>query len=112
MPKLTVFMPVYNGEKYLKGAIESILKQTFRDFEFLIINNASTDRSVEIIESYKDPRIKLLHNDVNKGLVASRNRGFKESQTEFIALLDCDDIAHHQRLELQIKFLEKNQVHL
>jgi len=101
-------MPVYNGEKYLREAIESMLNQTYKEFDFLIINDGSTDRSVEIIESYKDPRIKLLHNDGNKGLVITRNRGFQESQTEFIALFDCDDIAHRQRLESQISFLEKN----
>jgi len=98
-------MPVYNGEKYIKEAIDSVLNQTFKDFELLIINDGSTDGSVKIIESYGDPRIRLVHNEKNLGLVETRNRGFAESKAEFIALLDCDDIAYPERLEKQYEFL-------
>ena len=107
-PKVTVLMPVYNGEKYLKESIESILNQTFTDFEFLIINDGSIDNTFKIIKSYKDPRIRLLENEKNLGLVATRNRGIKESLGEFIALLDSDDVAYPKRLKKQINFLESH----
>ena len=74
-PAITVFMPVYNAEKYLKEAIDSILNQTFQNFELLIIDDGSTDESVKIIEGYTDWRIRLIHNDGNKGLPYTRNRG-------------------------------------
>lgn len=107
-PAVTVFMPVYNGEKYLKESMDSILNQTFRDFEFLIINDGSTDNTVQIIQSYTDPRIRLLENEKNMGLVPTRNRGIKESAGKFIAILDSDDIAHPKRLEKQMAFLESH----
>lgn len=107
-PKITVVMPVYNGEKYIREAIDSILNQTFSNFELLIIDDGSTDNSVKIIKTYKDKRINLIHNFKNMGLVFTRNRGLLESKTEYIALLDCDDIAHHARLEKQHSWLEKN----
>ena len=73
--KVTVLMPVYNGEKYLREAIDSILNQTFADFEFLIINDASTDNSAEIIRSYNDNRIIIIENDKNIGLPTTLNNG-------------------------------------
>ena len=78
-------MPVYNGASYLAPAIESILGQTYFDFEFILINDGSIDNSVEIIQSYSAPRIRLLHNEKNAGLAAVRNRGIDEAQGEFIA---------------------------
>lgn len=105
-PKITVLMPVYNGEKFLREAIESILNQTFTDFELLIINDGSTDKSVEIIESYKDPRIRLLHNEKNKGLIYSLNRGIDLASGEYIARMDCDDISLPKRLEKQVAFMD------
>jgi len=107
-PKITVLMPVYNGEKHLKEAIESILNQTFKDFEFLIINDGSTDRSVEIIESYSDPCIRLVHNEQNLGLITTLNRGFDLCKGEYIARMDADDISLSIRLEKQVKFLDSN----
>jgi len=92
-PKVTVLMPVYNGEQYLREAIESILTQSFTDFEFLIINDGSTDSSVEIIESYDDPRIRLIHNEANLKLVATLNKGVDLARGEYIARMDCDDIS-------------------
>lgn len=106
--KLTVFMPVYNGEKYLREAIESVLNQTLADFEFIIINDGSTDNSVKIIESYQDKRIKLINNFKNMGLVFTRNRGLAESKTKYVAFLDCDDVAYPTRLKKQFDWLEKN----
>lgn len=107
-PKVSVVMPVYNGASYLGPAIESILGQTYHDFEFILINDGSIDNSVEIIQSYSDPRIRLLHNKKNAGLAAVRNRGIDEAQGEFIAWLDCDDISLPTRLEKQVLFFEAN----
>jgi glycosyltransferase involved in cell wall biosynthesis len=110
-PEVTVLMPVYNGEKYLRESIESILNQTFKDFEFLIINDGSTDGSVLIVEEYKvkDPRIRLVHNKVNMNIIPTLNRGIELAHGKYIARMDCDDIALPKRLEKQVKFMEKNQ---
>ncbi|NHJ46179.1 MAG: glycosyltransferase family 2 protein, partial [Asgard group archaeon] len=106
--KVTVLMSVFNGEKYLREAIDSVLHQTFTDFEFLIINDGSTDNSVEIINSYDDERIHLVHNEQNIGLAASLNKGINLARGEYIARMDCDDINHQTRLEKQVKFMDKN----
>ncbi|NTV50370.1 MAG: glycosyltransferase [Geobacteraceae bacterium] len=106
--KVTVLMPVYNGERYLREAIESILNQTFPDFEFLIINDGSTDHSVEIIASYNDPRIKLIHNEINLGLISTLNRGIDLAKGEYIARMDCDDVSLPERLEKQVTYLDEN----
>lgn len=108
MPKATVLMPVYNGEKYLKEAIESILNQTFKDFEFLIINDGSTDNSVKIINSYQDKRIRLVHNETNLGLIYTLNKGIDLVESEYIARMDCDDISSTNRLSKQIKYLDQH----
>jgi glycosyltransferase involved in cell wall biosynthesis len=104
--RITIVMPVYNGAKYIRRAIDSLLGQTYKDFELLIINDGSTDTSADIVNSYKDPRIKLLTNPKNMGLVETRNRGVKEAGTEFVGFLDADDIAMSDRLEKQIYFLD------
>ena len=110
MPKVTVLMPVYNGEKYLRQAIDSILSQTFSDFNFLIIDDGSSDKSREIIQSYQDtfPKVKLLSNPQNIGLMASLNKGIKEIGSTYIARMDADDVAFPCRLEKQIQFLEEH----
>src|SRR6266567_1474240 len=89
-PIVSVLMPVYNGEKYLSVAIESILSQTFSDFEFLIVNDGSTDDSVEIIRDYakKDSRIKLLNNEKEKGIVGALNTGIEKAAGSYIARMD------------------------
>lgn len=101
-------MPVYNGEKHLREAIESILGQTFSDFEFLIINDASTDSSRDIILSYKDSRIKLIDNEENLGLSASINKGIKLAQGQYIARMDADDISLPKRFQKQVEFMDRN----
>lgn len=106
VPKVTVLMPVYNGERYLGEAIQSILSQTFWDFEFLIINDGSSDKSVELIKSFKDNRIRLLENGVNRGLVFSLNRGMELARGDYVARMDCDDISVSQRLGRQVAFME------
>lgn len=107
-PMVTVLMSVYNGERFLKEAIDSILNQTFTDFEFLIINDGSTDRSVEIIESYEDPRIRLINNEKNLKLIASLNKGISLARGKYIARMDCDDISMPDRLEKEVNFLENS----
>ena len=101
-------MPVYNAEKFLRIAIDSILNQTFKDFEFIILNDGSTDSSLEIIRSYHDCRIKLIHNEVNMGYCAKLNEGLEAASGKYIARMDSDDISLTQRLEKQVDFLETN----
>ncbi|MFH0892342.1 MAG: glycosyltransferase family 2 protein [Candidatus Falkowbacteria bacterium] len=108
MPKVTVLMPVYNAAKYLNEAIDSILGQTFKDFELLIIDDGSTDLSREIIESYKDKRIRLVINETNLRLIATLNKGISLAQGEYIARMDADDISLPKRLEKQVAFMDKN----
>lgn len=106
-PKVTVLMPVYNGEKYLREATESILNQTYTDFEFLIIDDGSTDNSAELVESYHDPRIRLVRNGANLKLIETLNRGLKLAVGEYIARMDCDDISLPRRLEIQTGLLDR-----
>ncbi len=109
IPKVTVMMPVHNGKRYIKFAIESILSQSYKDFELLIINDASNDQTVKIVNSFKDTRIRLIHNLQRLGLAATRQRGNEEAKGELIAFLDSDDTAHRERLEKQVRFLGKNK---
>lgn len=106
MPKLTVLMPVYNAEKFLAPAMESILQQTFTDFEFLILDDGSTDSSIEIIQSYRDPRIRFYRNEQNMGISPTLNKGIELARAEFIARMDADDIAYPERLQKQYDYLE------
>ncbi len=108
VPLVTVLMPVYNGEKYLREAIESILNQTFTDFEFLIINDGSTDHTEEIILSYNDERIKYVKNETNLRLIATLNKGLDLAKGKYIARMDADDISLPERLEKQVAFMEFN----
>ena len=110
-PKISVLMPVYNAEKYLREAIDSILNQTFIDFEFLIINDASTDNSKKIILSYKDPRIRYYENTNNLGVAKTLNKGLRLAKTNYIARMDADDISIDKRLEFQYnKFGEDKNI--
>lgn len=108
MPQISVVMSVYNGEKYLKEAIESILSQSYKDFEFIIINDGSTDNSLNIINEYKqkDPRIKVISRE-NKGLIESLNEGVKMAEGEYIARMDADDVSLSNRLEKQLKYAQE-----
>lgn len=105
---VSVLMPVYNSEPYISMAIESVLKQTFRDFEFIIIDDGSSDNSLEIIRSFKDERIRIIQNDNNLGLIKTLNNGIQLTRGKYIARMDSDDIAMPDRLEKQVAFLEKN----
>lgn len=111
---VSVIMPVYNAGQFLSAAIESIVNQTFHDFEFIIVDDASTDNSWQIIKSYQKKHpglirpVKLRINR-NNGGDACANQGYKIARGEYIARMDADDIAHPQRLEKQIDFMKKNQ---
>jgi len=107
-PRVTVLMSTYNGEKYLRESIESVLNQTFSDFEFLIIDDGSTDKSRNIILDYDDSRIKYLENKVNLGLTKSLNKGLKLTKGKYIARQDADDVSLPRRLHKQILFMENH----
>lgn len=99
-------MSVYNAQDYLREAIESILGQTFRNFEFLIVNDGSTDASREIVLSYQDPRIRLVDNPSNIGLTRSLNRGLNMARGRWIARQDADDVSLPERMARQIEFIQ------
>lgn len=111
-PFITIFTPNYNNKDFLPEAIESILNQTYSNFEYLIIDDGSIDGSWEIIQKYanKDNRVKAYRNDKNLKIVKTRNRGFKlsSSKAKYFAILDSDDVAILNRLEFQVDFLENN----
>ena len=109
VPLVTVLMAVYNGEKYLVEAIESILSQSLQDFEFLIIDDASTDTSRKLIKGFHDKRINVVSNSENLRLAASLNRGMHLARGEYIARMDADDISLPQRLEKQVAYMEDHR---
>ena len=101
-------MPVFNGAKYIKEAIQSVLNQTFIDFELIIVNDGSTDESAEIVCSFSDKRIRFFENETNKGIVFTRNFAIEKSCGKYIAIFDCDDIMLPEKLQKQVDFLEQN----
>lgn len=110
MPSIDVFIPCYNAEKYIEKAIESVQKQQYTDFRMLIIDDGSTDRSVQIVQRLmkKDNRIVLLQNECNLGVQFTRNRGLNECISDYIAFMDADDIMPEYRLMHQMLFLEEH----
>ena len=108
--KVSIIMPNYNCEKFIKDTIESVINQTYSNWELLIVDDCSTDSSVEIINGYcqKDERIKLFINDVNKGAAASRNWAMREASGRWIAFLDSDDLWLPEKLEKQLAFMTEN----
>jgi len=107
MTSISIVMSVFNGEKFLSEAIDSMLQQTFADFEFIIVDDGSTDRSAGIIRSYSDPRVKLVQQE-NRGLSAALNAGLRLAQGRYIARMDADDISMPNRLAMQYQFLESH----
>lgn len=101
-------MPVFNAGRYVALTVKSLLEQSYRDFELIIVNDGSEDNSEEIISTFRDSRIRLINNPGNKGIVYSRNRGLTEAGGKYIAPFDADDIARKDKFEKQIAFLEKN----
>ena len=102
MPQIIVLMPVYNGGRYLRESIASILAQSFKDFELLIIDDGSTDDSVSIVKSFSDPRIRLVLNEHNIGVARTLNKGLELARGEFIARMDADDISLPHRFEKRV----------
>lgn len=108
MPLISVVLPVYNLAPYLKESLDSILNQTIQDFEIIVIDDCSTDNTIEIATSYHDSRIKILSKTENKGLIDSLNIGFKAANGKYIARMDGDDISDLKRFEKQLFILENN----
>lgn len=108
-PKVSVIIPVYNRERYIAAAIDSILAQSFTDFELLLIDDGSTDNSVAVMQAYTDPRVRLVCNESNRGIPKTRNRGIELACSEYIAMLDSDDVALPHRLAKQVAFLDRHQ---
>jgi hypothetical protein len=105
-PKITVLMAVFNGGRYLQAALDSVRAQSHRDFEFLVVDDGSTDATADILRACPDPRFKLLHNDANLGLTRSLNRGLELARGAYVARMDADDVCHPERLARQLAFLE------
>src|ERR1700749_991871 len=101
MPRVTILVPVYNGASHLAETLNSLLAQTYKDFELLIIDDGSTDDSAAIIKSFSDPRIRLIQQE-NKGLCSTLNRGIQEARGEYIARSDHDDISFPHRLDREM----------
>lgn len=107
-PGVTVLMPVFNGEQYISKAIESILNQTYQNFELLIIDDGSNDRTIAEIKAFSDRRIKLVCNEQNIGIASTLNKGITLSEYDLIARMDADDICFPTRLEKQVVFMQEN----
>ncbi len=107
-PLVSILMPLYNGERYVRQAIQSVVEQTYTNWELLIVNDGSTDNSEKIVLEFDDERIHYAKNEVNKGIVYTRNRLFELAKGDYWAILDCDDIAHPQRIAKQVHFLQQN----
>lgn len=108
-PKVSVIMSAYNSEMFIKKSIESILNQSEKDFEFIIIDDASTDRTREIIQTFTDQRIVKIFNNENKGLTVNLNHCLHIARGKYIARMDADDISLPQRLNIEAKFLDANE---
>jgi glycosyltransferase involved in cell wall biosynthesis len=106
-PVVSVLMPAFNAEKYIAQAIESILQQSFSEFELIILNDGSSDDTLLIIERFQDQRIRLINLEQNQGLVNARNRLVEEARGKYLAFLDSDDVAMPGRLQKQVEFLEQ-----
>lgn len=109
MPLVSIIMPVYNSEEYILESLGSILNQTYKNMEIIIIDDCSCDRSVEIIKKVLDNRICLVCNSINLGVAETLNKGLKLAKGKYIARMDSDDIAEPRRIEHQVKYLEKKQ---
>lgn len=108
-PQISALMTVYNGEDFIEKTIDSILNQTFKDFELIIVNDASTDNTLNIIKKFNDSRIRIVELNNNLGVGGAIIEGLKYVNGEYIAKVDADDIYHPERFQKQLKFLENNQ---
>ena len=109
-PKISVILPTYNREAMLPNAIDSILRQTYTNFELIVINDGSVDDTQKILEEYaaKDKRIKIIKHEQNKGLVCSLNEGLEQARGEYIARMDDDDVSYRKRFEKQLTYMEEH----
>jgi glycosyltransferase involved in cell wall biosynthesis len=107
-PKITVFIPVYNRQRYIAQTIQSVLDQSYKNFQLLLVDDGSTDDSVDIMRSFTDQRITLIENGENLGIPKTRNVGLEHAQGEYLAILDSDDLMLKDRLKKQSKFLDKH----
>lgn len=107
-PEASIILPVYNCENYLKECIDSILNQSFTNFELMIINDASTDNTLEIIKNYDDPRIKIINNETNLGVCKSFNAAVPLTKSDLIFRIDGDDICKKNKLKIQVDFMNRN----
>lgn len=101
-------MPTYNVENYIKEAVESILNQDYGDFELLVVDDHSTDRTIDIVKDFNDPRIKIMENECTVGVADNLNRGLSIIDSEYVARMDGDDISLPQRLSVQVGFMERH----
>ena len=108
VPKVSILLPVYNVSAYLGEAIRSILQQSFTDFELIILNDGSTDQTENVVLSFSDDRIRYIKNEQNAGLIYTLNKGIDLATAEWIARMDGDDIADHQRIEKQWQYIQAN----
>lgn len=106
-PLVSVVIPVYNVEKYIAAAIDSVLAQDHKNFELILVNDASPDSSIDIAKSYTDPRIKII-SQLNRGLAGARNTGINAATGKYVALLDADDLWHPEKLSQHVQHLESN----
>ncbi|MDX2098790.1 MAG: glycosyltransferase family 2 protein, partial [Leptolyngbyaceae cyanobacterium bins.59] len=106
MPKVSVVLPVYNVQSYIQQTVTSVLNQTYSDFELLIVDDGSTDRSIEFCRQCTDPRLRILSQQ-NRGLAGARNTGIRHATGEYIALLDGDDLWHPEKLERHVQHLDR-----
>lgn len=106
-PHVSVLMPAFNAESYIAKAIDSVLAQTYPNFELVVINDGSIDLTAKVVESYSDSRLRLINKPKNEGLAFARNAGLKAAKGRYVAWLDADDFAHPRRLERQVRILER-----
>ena len=106
MPFFTVIIPLYNKEMYIENAIKSILNQTFTDFELLIINDCSTDKSIEIASKFAFEKVQIIHHEKNSGLAATRNTGIKKATSNYVTFLDADDVWKPNFLESVFQLIQ------
>ena len=108
---VSIIMPNYNGAKYIKETLDSVLTQTYTNWEVLFVDDYSSDNSIDIVNSYNEPRFKVFRNEKNKGAAASRNYALREAKGKWIAFLDADDLWLPDKLEKQLEFMTKNDYH-
>ena len=109
MKKVSVIIPVYNSSNHLKDCLDSVIKQTYKNLEIILIDDKSTDNSIDIIKSYNDKRIKLIKLKENSGAAISRNKGIEEASGDYICFLDSDDYCKLNKIDKQIKFIENRE---